>query len=91
MTKRCIQIFSSFAPILWQALEKEMRCSLTHIVPFQENLGKWSLNLGKRDVAGAKLSGEDTCHIVASRSSSNLNKPNCLITLARFIVEIIGL
>jgi hypothetical protein len=68
--------------MLWKALEKEMRCSLTKIVPLPENLGKWSLNLGRGVVAGAKSRGEDTCHGVSFASSLNLNKLNCLMTLA---------
>jgi hypothetical protein len=84
-------MFSSFSPILWQTLEKEIRCALIDIVPFPKNLGKWSLNLGKGLVARDKLSGEDTCHRVASKSSSNLDKANCLITLVGFVEETKGL
>ena len=54
-----------------------MRCSLTDIVSFLENLGKWSLNLGRGVVAGAKSRGEDACHGVVFKYSSNLKKPNC--------------
>ena len=54
-----MQVLASFAPILWHALEKAIRCSLTEIVPFPENLGKG-------DVAGGRLRGEDIFHGVVS-------------------------
>jgi len=86
-----IQLSVSFSTILWHALENATKCSLTKIVPLPYNLGKWSLNFGRGLVVGFKFKGEDTCQGVALASSSNYNKPYCLIIFAIFVMDWIGL
>lgn len=61
------------------------------MVPSTKNLGNWYLNLGKGLFVSFKFKGEDTCQGVAFMSSSNWNNSYFLITLARFLVDLIGL
>ena len=57
-----MQTSFSLAPMLLHALEKTLRCSSTKQVPFPENLGRWSLNLGRRVVVGVQFKQDGTCH-----------------------------
>jgi len=90
LTNKCIQVLLSFDHILWHALENAIKCSLVEMVPFPENLEKWSLNFGRGFAVGARSKGEYTCHSVLVASSSNQNKPKNFITLTGLVVDWTG-
>lgn len=91
LTNKCMQVSLSFTPMLWHALENAIKRYLIEMVPFPDNLGRWSLNLGRGFAVAARFKGEYTSHGVVVASSSNWSKPNFLITLVGFVMDWTGM